>query len=156
VLFNGSASQRWLSTAPGLPTTHWFQLRCCLQQPLLVLTPNTKLSGSMRLVAHARQSYDVHVELHAPPVAPGMAPQKVRCNKMQLLVVCGGMFGRLGGIASVAGVRLILGRLYVATWLRGLLPCTGLWHSHHHFCQISACMWSCMRHQWQQAWHHRR
>lgn len=78
VLFNGSSSQRWLSTAPGLPTTHWFQLRCCLQQPLLVLTPNTQLRGSMRLVAHARQSYDVHVELHAPPVAPGMAPQKVR------------------------------------------------------------------------------
>jgi histone-arginine methyltransferase CARM1 len=23
VLFNGSAAQRWLSTAPGLPTTHW-------------------------------------------------------------------------------------------------------------------------------------
>ncbi|WIA28253.1 hypothetical protein OEZ86_010808 [Tetradesmus obliquus] len=83
VLFNGSSSQRWLSTAPGLPTTHWFQLRCCLQQPLLVLTPNTQLRGSMRLVAHARQSYDVHVELHAPPVAPGMAPQKA-CGKFDL------------------------------------------------------------------------
>jgi histone-arginine methyltransferase CARM1 len=23
VLFNGSVTQRWLSTAPGLPTTHW-------------------------------------------------------------------------------------------------------------------------------------
>ena len=23
VLFDGTASQRWLSTAPGLPTTHW-------------------------------------------------------------------------------------------------------------------------------------
>jgi histone-arginine methyltransferase CARM1 len=86
VLFNGTTSQRWLSTAPGLPTTHWFQLRCVLQQPLLVLTPNTKLSGSMRLVAHARQSYDVHVELHAPPVAPGMAPQKVRTCAVRLLL----------------------------------------------------------------------
>jgi hypothetical protein len=90
VLFNGTTSQRWLSTAPGLPTTHWFQLRCCLQQPLVVLTPNTKLSGSMRLVAHARQSYDVHVELHAPPVAPGMAPQKVRCCR--ILQNCVGVF----------------------------------------------------------------
>ncbi|WIA08179.1 hypothetical protein OEZ85_007633 [Tetradesmus obliquus] len=81
VLFNGSSSQRWLSTAPGLPTTHWFQLRCCLQQPLLVLTPNTQLRGSMRLVAHARQSYDVHVELHAPPVAPGMAAQKLHARQ---------------------------------------------------------------------------
>lgn len=23
VLFDGSQSQRWLSTAPGLPITHW-------------------------------------------------------------------------------------------------------------------------------------
>jgi histone-arginine methyltransferase CARM1 len=23
VLFDGSASQRWLSTSPGLPITHW-------------------------------------------------------------------------------------------------------------------------------------
>ena len=24
VLFDGSTSQRWLSTAPGQPTTHWY------------------------------------------------------------------------------------------------------------------------------------
>lgn len=24
VLFDGTQSKRWLSTAPGLPTTHWF------------------------------------------------------------------------------------------------------------------------------------
>ncbi|KAH7434368.1 hypothetical protein KP509_06G014400 [Ceratopteris richardii] len=28
VLFNGSAVPRWLTTAPGAPTTHWYQLRC--------------------------------------------------------------------------------------------------------------------------------
>lgn len=78
VLFDGSTSQRWLSTAPGLPSTHWFQLRCVLQQPLVVLTPNSKLTGCLHLVAHERQSYDIHLELEAPPVGPGMPPQKVR------------------------------------------------------------------------------
>lgn len=77
VLFNGSTSQRWLSTAPGLPGTHWFQLRCVLQQPLVVLTPNSRLSGCLRLVAHERQSYDIHLELEAPPIGPGMPAQKV-------------------------------------------------------------------------------
>jgi histone-arginine methyltransferase CARM1 len=77
VLFNGTSSQRWLSTAPGLPTTHWFQLRCCLQQPVLLLTPNTRLTGTLRLLAHERQSYDVHLELVAPPISPGMPIQQV-------------------------------------------------------------------------------
>ncbi|GBF88352.1 histone-arginine methyltransferase-like [Raphidocelis subcapitata] len=76
VLFNGSAVQRWLSTAPGLPTTHWFQLRCVLAQPLAVLAPNTVLRGSMRLTAHERQSYTVEITLTAPPLAPGGPPQK--------------------------------------------------------------------------------
>jgi hypothetical protein len=31
VLFPGSAQQTWLSTAPGMPPTHWFQLRCVFQ-----------------------------------------------------------------------------------------------------------------------------
>jgi len=77
VLFNGSTSQRWLSTAPGLPATHWFQLRCVLQQPLVILAPNSKLSGCLHLVAHERQSYDIHLELEAPPIGPGMPAQKV-------------------------------------------------------------------------------
>jgi histone-arginine methyltransferase CARM1 len=77
VLFDGTTSQRWLSTAPGLPSTHWFQLRCVLQQPLVVLTPNSRLTGCLRLVAHERQSYDIHLELEAPPVGPGMPAQKV-------------------------------------------------------------------------------
>lgn len=78
VLFNGTTSQRWLSTAPGLPATHWFQLRCVLQQPLVLLTPNSRVSGCLHLVAHERQSYDIHLELEAPPVSPGMPVQKVR------------------------------------------------------------------------------
>jgi hypothetical protein len=85
VLFNGSTSQRWLSTAPGLPATHWFQLRCVLQQPLVVLTPNSRLSGCLRLVAHERQSYDIHLELEAPPIGPGMPPQKV-CGGRDVII----------------------------------------------------------------------
>lgn len=28
VLFDGSSVQRWLSTAPGQPTTHWYSSIC--------------------------------------------------------------------------------------------------------------------------------
>lgn len=77
VLFNGTTSQRWLSTAPGLPTTHWFQMRCVLQQPLVVLSPNSRITGTLRLVAHERQSYDIHVDLEGPPVSLGMPVQLV-------------------------------------------------------------------------------
>jgi hypothetical protein len=43
----------------------------------VVLTPNSKVAGSLRLVAHERQSYDIHVELQAPPIGPGMPAQQV-------------------------------------------------------------------------------
>ncbi len=29
VLFNGTTTQRWLSTAPGQPTTHWCAAHAC-------------------------------------------------------------------------------------------------------------------------------
>lgn len=90
VLFDGSTSQRWLSTAPGLPATHWFQLRCVLQQPLVVLTPNSRLSGCLHLVAHERQSYDIHLELEAPPVGPGMPAQKVGAGGADVWCWCWG------------------------------------------------------------------
>ncbi|EIE20922.1 S-adenosyl-L-methionine-dependent methyltransferase [Coccomyxa subellipsoidea C-169] len=70
VLFDGSSSQRWLSTAPGVPTTHWFQLRCVLSQPLTVY-PGAELHGELRLIAHKRQSYDIHLRLSVPSLAPG-------------------------------------------------------------------------------------
>ncbi|CAG9462757.1 unnamed protein product [Pedinophyceae sp. YPF-701] len=62
VAFDGTSQQVWLSTAPGLPTTHWFQLRCVLQRPIEVQA-GTVVFGSLRLVAHRRQSYDIHVRL---------------------------------------------------------------------------------------------
>ncbi|KAH9311838.1 hypothetical protein KI387_026873, partial [Taxus chinensis] len=37
VLFNGSCVQRLLTTAPGAPTTHWYQLRCDVSASSLCL-----------------------------------------------------------------------------------------------------------------------
>ncbi|CAL1397175.1 unnamed protein product [Linum trigynum] len=64
VLFNGSTVQRWLTTAPGAPTTHWYQLRCVLSQPLYVMA-GQEITGSLRLVAHSAQSYTIHLTLSA-------------------------------------------------------------------------------------------
>ncbi|GFR50116.1 hypothetical protein Agub_g12266, partial [Astrephomene gubernaculifera] len=75
VFFAGSQQPMWLTTAPGMPTTHWFQLRCVLQQPLHIPAPHTRLSGRLRLQAHARQSYDISLTLTAPPLQPGQPPQ---------------------------------------------------------------------------------
>jgi type I protein arginine methyltransferase len=83
VLFDGSTIQRELSTAPGLPTTHWFQLRCVLEQPLILAKPGETVSGTLRLVAHSRQSYDVFVTLKAPGIDPG-APQQESSGKFDL------------------------------------------------------------------------
>ncbi|KAL6777644.1 PRMT4 [Auxenochlorella protothecoides x Auxenochlorella symbiontica] len=73
VLFEGSQAPRWLSTAPGLPTTHWFQLRCLLQEPVQVAKAGDTLTGRLHLLAHSRQSYDVTLELSsgASPVSVG-------------------------------------------------------------------------------------
>lgn len=57
-----------------------FQLRCVLKVPIVVLQPNTLLQGSLRMIAHERQSYDVHVSLEGPPVQFGMPEQKVSGN----------------------------------------------------------------------------
>ncbi|VFQ72954.1 unnamed protein product [Cuscuta campestris] len=64
VLFNGSTVQRWLTTAPGAPTTHWYQLRCVLSQPLYVM-PGQDITGQVRLVAHKAQSYTIFLTLSA-------------------------------------------------------------------------------------------
>ncbi|XP_019175230.1 PREDICTED: probable histone-arginine methyltransferase 1.3 isoform X3 [Ipomoea nil] len=64
VLFNGSTVQRWLTTAPGAPTTHWYQLRCVLAQPLYVM-PGQEITGQLHLVAHEAQSYTIYLTLSA-------------------------------------------------------------------------------------------
>lgn len=70
VLFNGSTVQRWLSTAPGAPTTHWYQIRCVLSQPLYVMA-GQEITGRLHLVAHNAQSYTIHLTLSAKMWGPG-------------------------------------------------------------------------------------
>jgi len=53
-----------------------FQLRCLMETPLHVQQGQV-ITGQLRLAAHNRQSYDVFVDLTAPPLHPGQLPQKV-------------------------------------------------------------------------------
>ncbi|KAG0495711.1 hypothetical protein HPP92_000402 [Vanilla planifolia] len=62
VLFNGSSFQRWLTTSPGSPTTHWYQMRCVLSQPLYVMA-GQEITGRLHLVAHSAQSYTIHLTM---------------------------------------------------------------------------------------------
>lgn len=64
VLFNGSAVQRWLTTAPGAPTTHWYQLRCVLSQPIYVMAGQV-ITGRLHMVAHSAQSYTMYLTMSA-------------------------------------------------------------------------------------------
>jgi histone-arginine methyltransferase CARM1 len=63
--FLGSDYSVWLSTAPTEPLTHWYQVRCLLQTPVLVKQGQT-LTGRVKLTSNARQSYDVDMELDIP------------------------------------------------------------------------------------------
>lgn len=67
VSFDGTTSPRILSTSPGMPVTHWFQLRCVLKDPIQVYNPGETIKGVFRLKAHARQSYDLTLEMSGPP-----------------------------------------------------------------------------------------
>ncbi|KAK9889475.1 hypothetical protein WA026_004749 [Henosepilachna vigintioctopunctata] len=62
VAFAGSQQTIWLSTGPTEPLTHWYQVRCLLEHPLL-LKQGQILTGRVLLVANKRQSYDVTIEL---------------------------------------------------------------------------------------------
>ncbi|KAF9604196.1 hypothetical protein IFM89_004771 [Coptis chinensis] len=70
VLFNGSTVQRWLSTAPGLPTTHWYQLRCVLSQPIYVMA-GQEITGRLHMVSHNAQSYTMYLTMSAKMWGPG-------------------------------------------------------------------------------------
>lgn len=70
VLFDGSTVQRWLTTAPGAPTTHWYQLRCVLSQPLYVMA-GQEITGQLRMIAHNAQSYTIHLTLSVKMWGPG-------------------------------------------------------------------------------------
>ncbi len=58
-----------------------FQLRCVLSQPLTVY-PGAELHGELRLIAHKRQSYDIHLRLSVPSLAPGV-PDHTVCSLHQ-------------------------------------------------------------------------
>ncbi|CAL5407070.1 unnamed protein product [Camellia sinensis] len=62
VLFDGSTALWWLSTAPGAPTTHWYQLHCILSQPLYVM-PGQEITGRLPMIAHNAQSYSINLTM---------------------------------------------------------------------------------------------
>ncbi|XP_010259609.1 PREDICTED: probable histone-arginine methyltransferase CARM1 isoform X2 [Nelumbo nucifera] len=70
VLFNGSTVQRWLTTAPGSPTTHWYQLRCILSQPIYVMA-GQEITGRFHMVAHNAQSYTIYLTMSAKMYGAG-------------------------------------------------------------------------------------
>ncbi|KAG6531379.1 probable histone-arginine methyltransferase CARM1 [Zingiber officinale] len=70
VLFDGSSVQRWLTTAPGAPTTHWYQLRCVLAQPIYVMA-GQEITGRLHLVSHSAQSYTIYLTMSAKMWGPG-------------------------------------------------------------------------------------
>ncbi|XWS39031.1 hypothetical protein CRYUN_Cryun18bG0015400 [Craigia yunnanensis] len=70
VLFNGSTVERWLTTAPGAPTTHWYQIRCVLSQPIYVMA-GQEITGRLHMIAHNAQSYTIYLTLSAKMWGPG-------------------------------------------------------------------------------------
>uniref|UniRef100_A0A915PPG5 type I protein arginine methyltransferase n=1 Tax=Setaria digitata TaxID=48799 RepID=A0A915PPG5_9BILA len=60
VAFIGSTETVWLSTAPTEPLTHWYQVRCLFDRPLMVYSGQI-VRGAIRMVANERQSYDVEI-----------------------------------------------------------------------------------------------
>ncbi|CAM8887501.1 hypothetical protein QQ045_027547 [Rhodiola kirilowii] len=71
VLFDGSTVKRWLTTAPGAPTTHWYQIRCVLSQPLYVMA-GQEITGNLHMVAHNAQSYTMNLTLSTKMWGPGL------------------------------------------------------------------------------------
>ncbi|KAJ8306635.1 hypothetical protein KUTeg_017180 [Tegillarca granosa] len=65
VAFLGSSENVWLSTAPTETLTHWYQVRCLVETPVLVKQGQT-LTGKCVLRCNKRQSYDVDIELNIP------------------------------------------------------------------------------------------
>lgn len=58
-----------------------------LEQPLVSRVGGT-VSGQMRLEAHERQSYDVHLTLQVPSVAQGQPPQQVCTARCAVRNLC--------------------------------------------------------------------
>jgi len=69
--------RRFLTTAPGAPTTHWFQIRAPIRDEYGVLErveKNTRLSVATTMAAGADQSYAVTSRLEVLKAARGSTP----------------------------------------------------------------------------------
>ncbi|KAI3386574.1 hypothetical protein SNEBB_009490 [Seison nebaliae] len=62
VAFIGKNVTSWLTTAPGQPLTHWYQVRCCLPNPIFVFKGEI-LKGHIEMIANKKQSYDIKMEM---------------------------------------------------------------------------------------------
>eukprot|EP01053_Blabericola_migrator_P013229 Blabericola_migrator_1__13228@NODE_917_length_6065_cov_346_982161_g638_i0_p5_GENE_NODE_917_length_6065_cov_346_982161_g638_i0NODE_917_length_6065_cov_346_982161_g638_i0_p5_ORF_typecomplete_len137_score4_02PRMT5_C/PF17286_2/7_3e06_NODE_917_length_6065_cov_346_982161_g638_i048085218 len=62
VHFDGSETKVTLSTGPWSPPTHWHQLRFMIKTPLAV-NPGQQVIGSLSMVAHQQQSYNLKIRL---------------------------------------------------------------------------------------------
>ena len=60
--FLGSSQSVYLSTSPTQSLTHWYQVRCLFDAPLLAFV-GQRLKGRVILRSNKRQSYDVDIEL---------------------------------------------------------------------------------------------
>jgi histone-arginine methyltransferase CARM1 len=63
-VFNGSTHQVVLSTNPRNSTTHWYQVRLLLKEPI-ALNKNQILKGKITFTANKFQSYNIELELKA-------------------------------------------------------------------------------------------
>lgn len=61
--FVGTNCTRILSTSPGTPLTHWYQMRVVLKEPICVSVAGETIKGTLRFKAHSRQSYDLTLDL---------------------------------------------------------------------------------------------
>jgi histone-arginine methyltransferase CARM1 len=62
----GKSTSRFLSTAPGLPTTHWYQMRLVFETPLAIDPAGeagATVRGNLRLTARDDRSYDAEATL---------------------------------------------------------------------------------------------
>lgn len=61
-IFSGSNTEVVLSTSPRSPTTHWYQVRFLLSEPL-ALNQGQVLKGSITFTANKFQSYSICLKL---------------------------------------------------------------------------------------------
>eukprot|EP01134_Creolimax_fragrantissima_P004505 CFRG4505T1 len=63
VVFAGSQKDVWLCTSPFSPLTHWYQVRCLFERPLLVGDEDLT-EGEVIMKVNRRQSYDIFTSIN--------------------------------------------------------------------------------------------